>query len=130
MNEGWVYMTDFDAMPIRSGVGTTCHIWWVLKAMKSRSPSLPVKPHPTQKAAPTGAMVGVKNVSGMIGFGPSWLVLAGGFGGMEQVSFGPQPKLPPPVAMLISSLHSGPFSVSQRREVSGSKVNPNELRWP
>ena len=31
---------------------------------------------------------------------------------------------------LISSLHSGPFSVSQRSPVSGSNVNPNELRMP
>src|SRR5205809_614624 len=28
---------------------------------------------------------------------------------------------------LISSLHSGPFSVSQNRPVLGSNVNPNEL---
>ena len=31
---------------------------------------------------------------------------------------------------LISSLHSGPFSVSHRLPVCASKVNPYELRMP
>ena len=47
-----------------------------------------------------------------------------------QVSFGPQPKFPPPTIRLISSLHSGPFSVSHSLSVSGSNVNPYELRMP
>ena len=47
-----------------------------------------------------------------------------------QVSRGPQPKLPPFTIRLISSLHSGPFSVSHRRPVFGSKVKPKELRCP
>ena len=56
------------------------------------------------------------------GAGPLLFVLPGLV--PEQVSFGPQPKLPPFVMTLISSLHSGPFSVYQRRCVLGSNVKP------
>src|SRR5262245_12752239 len=62
------------------------------------------------------------------GLGPE-LFVPPGFG-REHDSLAPQPKLAPLTTRLISSVHSGPFSVSQRRCVAGSNVNPNEFRWP
>ena len=62
------------------------------------------------------------------GVGPLLFVFPGE--SPPQFSFGPHPKFPPPTMRLISSLHSGPFSVSHRLPVCGSNVNPNELRMP
>ena len=69
---------------------------------------------------------------GSTGLGPSWLVLRGAGGGELHVSDGPQPKFSSfsRSTRLISSLHCGPFSVSQSLPVWGSNVNPNELRMP
>ena len=45
----------------------------------------------------------------------------------RQFSFGPQPKFPPPAIRLISSLHSGPFSVSHRRSVLRVEREPERV---
>src|SRR5690242_15032104 len=87
-------------------------------------------PQLTQNATPTGAIVGVNHFSGRTGLGPSWFVFAGGWGGVEHVSWMPHPSLLPLMIRFSSSLHSGPFSVSHRFPVSGSKVNPYEFRRP
>src|SRR6188472_806311 len=86
-------------------------------------------PQPWQKAAPVMPIVEPVNHFGLCrGLGPE-LFVPPGFG-VEQVSLGPHPKLAPFTIRLISSVHSGPFSVSHRRCVTGSKVKPKELRCP
>src|SRR6266536_6058725 len=119
-------------MPFRSGVSTPLRIsCGELFMPKIIVPSLAdPRPQAWQNSVPTGAMVGVNQASGSTGFGPSWLVFRGGGGGWEHVSLGPHPKFAPFAIRLISSLHSGPFSVSHRFPVIGSKVKPNEFRWP
>src|SRR5215210_6103011 len=75
-------------------------------------------------------MGGVYHRLGMIlGVGPLLLVLLGLLPD-AQSWFGPQPMLPPFTIRFSSSLQLGPFSVSHRRPVRGSKANPNELRIP
>src|SRR3954453_7314606 len=86
-------------------------------------------PQPWQNAAPVIPIVEAVNHFGpWCGVGPELFVPRGL--DTEHDSFGPQPKLPPFTTRLISSVHSGPFSVSHSRCVAGSNVNPNELRWP
>jgi hypothetical protein len=89
-------------------------------------------PQPLQKAAPVSAGGTEKNSLGSFGLGPSWFVLSGAGGGVLHVCVGPQPKFSSLERdmRLISSLHDGPFYVSQRRPVLGSKVKPKELRMP
>src|SRR2546422_6587661 len=119
IGRGCVYTTPIEAMPVRLASRTTLVIWLVLYAPKKRVPSLEGSAHPTQNASPVGAMVGVNHASGITGLGPSWLVFAGGGGGVAHVSCGPHPKFAPLAIRLISSLHSGPFSVCQNLAVSG-----------
>ena len=69
---------------------------------------------------------GKKRLGRCRGFGPELFVPAGL--ASEHDSFGPHPKFAPFTTRLISSVHSGPFSVSQRRWVAGSNVKPYELR--
>src|SRR2546430_6798764 len=88
---GCVCTACIETMPVRFESSTTRVIVFVLNAPKSSVPSLDGRPHPTQKASPVGAMVGVNQASGITGFGPSWFVFAGGGGGDEQVSCGPHP---------------------------------------
>ncbi len=103
----------------------------MLNSPKKSRPLLE-SPHTLQKAAPVSAGGVAKYFFGATGLAPFWLVLRGAVGGELHVADGPQPKL---LSVnrgmrLISSLQSGPFSVSQRRPFCGSKVNPNELRMP
>src|SRR2546423_12887433 len=113
-------------MDRRSGESVTWRTFESLNAPKKNAPPAVPMPHPTQKAIPTGAMVEPNHHFGRTGFGPSWLVFWGGGGGVEQVSFGPHPSLAPFPMRFSSSLHSGPFSVSHRLLVSGSKLKPKE----
>jgi hypothetical protein len=76
-----------------------------------------------QNVAPVGAVGGVHVHLGCTGSGP----LSDVFGQRE---LGPQPKFLPERIRFTSSSQSGPFSVCHGRPVLGSKVNPNELRWP
>src|SRR5919198_24219 len=91
IGRGCVYTTCIEAMPVRLASRVTLVIWLVLKVAKNIAPSAEAMPHPTQNAAPVGAVGGVNHASGITGLGPSWLVLAGGGGGVEHVSCDPQP---------------------------------------
>src|SRR5512133_213614 len=75
---------------VRAAFSVTLRIWPALNAPKNRRPRLRApRPHRRQNATPVGAMVGVYQIFGRMGFGPSWLV----FRGDESlhVSCGPQP---------------------------------------
>src|SRR6266498_1801048 len=91
IGRGCVYTIPIDAIPVRLASRTTRIICLVLYVAKNRFPSLEGMPHPTQNAAPVGAVGGVNHASGMTGFGPSWLVLAGGAGGVAHVACDPHP---------------------------------------
>src|SRR4029077_13616143 len=96
------------ARPARSGVrsaspsGPTLVTQLPLALPKIRSPSnVEPNPHPSQKAAPVIAIVGLNHVCGrFLGAGPSWLVSSGLV--PEQFSPGPHAKLPPFAIRLIS----------------------------
>src|SRR5919198_5479314 len=119
-----VRTTVWWATPSRLGVSFTRRMSPVLYAPKKNFPLLAApSPHFRQNTRPVGAMVGVYHRFGrMRGFGPLLLVSYGEV--PLQFSFGPHPKLRPATIRLTSSLHSGPFSVSHRRWVAGSKSNP------
>src|SRR3954454_24998917 len=112
--------TDIEATPLRSAVSLISRISPVLFAPKNNAPSASAMPQLSQNARPVGAIVGVNQRSGMIrGSGPSWFVLSGAL--PEQVSCGPHAWFSPASSTLISSTHSGPFSVSHNVPDSGSK---------
>ena len=73
-------------------------------------------------------VVAIDQEAGGIGSSPSRLVPSGEPAAQDPL--GPQPKLPPDRIRFSSSVHSGPFSVSHSRSVSGSKASPNEFRIP
>src|SRR6267143_5255724 len=85
-------------------------------------------------AAFVGQIVPAHHLIGSTGFGPSWFVLLGAGGGVEQVSLIPQPKFRSDAvrfgSRLTSSLQFGPFSVTYGRPVTGWKARPNMFRCP
>src|SRR5512132_498827 len=116
--------------PLRVALMLIARITPLLTSPNTRSPLSPApRPHEMQNAAPVIPIVLAKYVVGRWrGFGPLLFVFPGA--APLQLSFAPQPKFPPLTMRLISSLHCGPFSVSHRRPVFGSNVDPNELRCP
>src|SRR5438105_7066138 len=120
---------DCRATPSRVDVSRTRRTSPVLYAPKKSFPLLALpRPHSVQNAIPVGAMVGVYQRLGRLGFGPLLFVSYGDV--PLQLSFGPHPSLRPLMIRFSSSLHSGPFSVSHSRWVRGSNAKPKELRTP
>src|SRR4051812_38839995 len=119
----------FEEKAVRAALRWIARSEPVSTSPKTNCPPNDGMPHPWQNAAPVIPIVEAVNHFGRCrGFGPELFVPAGF--DSEHDSLGPQPKLPPFTTRLISSVHVGPFSVSHRRCVTGSNVNPNELRWP
>src|SRR6185503_8398292 len=120
----WWYITPCLSIVFRDASSFARRMSLVLYAAYHMVPSWSAMLQPTQNVRPTGAIVVSHHRSGRIGLGPSWFVFFGGLGGVEQVSCEPHPKFLPFRIRFTSSLHSGPFSVSHRYPVTGSKLNP------